>query len=103
MSHSHAQAIDFPELHQGLVDDATLDALANDLAACAELLEIRLKGGATRYSDDAPVDITEAVDALRQSRVRGVQLRYRYQGVVWVDTLVDTLAGIRLVRSRIPS
>ena len=35
---------------------------------------------------------------LTQGRVQGVQLRYRYRGVEWWDTVMRTSDGYRLVR-----
>ncbi|MFN7135303.1 MAG: hypothetical protein ACK4N5_24730, partial [Myxococcales bacterium] len=87
-----------PELQDTLLDADTLERLFTDVGACAELVEIMFKGGEQRYAQSARRDLTLAGEALLAGAVVAVQLRYRYRGVEWWDTLLREQAGVRLVR-----
>ncbi|MGH1342546.1 MAG: hypothetical protein ACRBN8_13380 [Nannocystales bacterium] len=88
-------------VYEGDLDEAQLSALVDDLADCAQIDEVRVKGGATSYSSESP-GLADAVTALREGRVRGVQILYRHDGKGWCDTLVARGAATRLVRNQIP-
>ncbi len=87
-----------PELTQGMMDRATLDAYVRDLAACADVLDVLVKGGTERRTDGAPVPLEEAVSSLMTGDVHGVQVRYRYDDTEWRDTLLWSPEGLRVVR-----
>lgn len=88
-----------PALQDAMLDEATVDRLFADVANGAELLEIVLKGGAAQLTPEPnPTSLAAARGALREGRVFGVQLRYRFAGTEWWDTLIATRAGVRLVR-----
>lgn len=91
-----------PELHDAVLDRATLHQLALDLESCARVLDVRTKGGRTARADAAPVDLREALAALESGGVFAVQVRYLYEGAEWRDTLMRAPAGVRLVRMQIP-
>jgi len=91
------EVIEYPPMHEGLLDDRTVLALLDDLAAEAQILEILTKGGPQlRAAGAARLD--EAFDALVDGSVRGVQVRYRHDGQEWWDTLLRAPGGFRLVR-----
>ena len=87
-----------PELSEALLDRETLERLFVDLDACTRVLDVLLKRGPTRRTDGRPVGLGEARDLLLTGEVRGLQIRYLYQGVEWRDTLLRTPEGVRLVR-----
>ena len=92
-----------PELQDALLGPGELDALLADLASLAEGLEIILKGAATERAivgRDPTLDDARAM--LESGAVRGVQLRYSYEGTTWWDTLLRTPAGVRIVRIEAP-
>lgn len=91
------QPLELPDLHQADLDDATVAALFRDLAACAQILEVQVKGGATARSSARP-DLDTARDLLLGGQVRAIQVRYAYQGAQWLDTLMRTPGGVRVVR-----
>lgn len=90
-----------PELNQEVLDSETLGRLFLDLDQCTEILEVIPK-----YVDrhivcgEGRLTLDEARALLDSGTVRGVQVRYRYQGADWWDTLMVTGAGVRLVRIR---
>jgi hypothetical protein len=87
-----------PQLQNAVLDAETLEQLARDLTSFAQVDEVLLKGGSTAMTSGRSVSLAEALEALRQGRVLGVQVRYRYDGTSWWDTLLRTPQGIRLVR-----
>ena len=88
-----------PDLHQAILDAATLQQLSADIIACTELLEVIPKYAGNSYVQDAPsLTIHEGIQLLATGELLGLQLRYRYEGALWWDTLMRTPAGIRLVR-----
>ena len=86
------------DLQDAVIDDATLDQLLFDLQSSATLLDVRVKGAATEHASGASQKLDEAVTALREGRVLGVQIRYRYGAAEWCDTLLRVPSGIRIVR-----
>lgn len=87
-----------PALSEALLDPAILDQLLADIASCAQLLEVVVKGGSQRRASGARADLEEARRLLAGGEIRGLQLRYRFEGVEWWDTLMRAPEGIRLVR-----
>ena len=78
------------------LDPATIEALFADLTALAEIDEVLIKGTATTYAGQA--GLAEARRALANG-ARGIQISYRWEGTAWLDTLMRTPDGVRLVRT----
>jgi hypothetical protein len=93
----------FPELVEGVVDAATLHDLVRDLQTLTTIDEIQLKGGAQSHGERANIDLSEAVTLLIANKLRGLQIRYRWEGVGWIDTLLCTPEGIRIIRTKAPA
>ncbi len=89
-----------PGLHQAVLDEPTVRRLFADLQACAEVFEVRAKQAAREQTRDEQILLDEARDRLLDGSARGVQVRYRYQGEEWWDTLLRTESGFRLTRIR---
>ena len=88
---------EFPQLQQVEVDDALLDALVADLSALTEILCVMPKSGAGRVVPKT-MPLAEGAQMLRENTLRGLQIRYRYEGDEWWDTLMQTPNGLRLTR-----
>jgi hypothetical protein len=87
------------------VADAMLDAptvrqLFFDIDAAGELVDIIYKSPGARRAEpvSGPPSLAEAQRVLTAGEVAAVQLRYRFHGEEWWDTLVRTGAGVRLIR-----
>ena len=79
------------------LDPTTLAALFADLRAYTEVVEVQVKGGATAYAGNAGLD--QAESQLLAGVVRAIQVRYRWQGQAWMDTLMRLGDGrLRIVR-----
>lgn len=92
------EPIEFPDLHESILDEARLDALFNDIAMEAQVLSVLLKGGAEVLAEGGDVALSEALTMLKAGRVRAVQVRYVHRGKAWTDTLLRTASGYRVVR-----
>ena len=91
--------IPLPPLHQGVVDDGFRDRWLADLAEHAELLDVRIKGGATTHAPEGTLGLGDAARLLRSGSVRAMQVRYRHAGATWCDTAIALGAGAtRIVR-----
>ena len=95
--------IQMPELYEGNLDDAMLDALLRDIERLPCAVEVRLKHEARRYIDDAlRPSLREAAETLRAGACRAVQLRYTHDGLLWCDTVMRVEGGYRLARAPLP-
>lgn len=92
------EPIEFPDLHESMLDEAKLDALFNDIAMEAQVLSVLLKGGAEVLAEGGDVALSDALAMLKGGRVRAVQVRYVHRGQGWTDTLLRTASGYRVVR-----
>ncbi|MCA9290952.1 MAG: hypothetical protein KDA25_07475 [Phycisphaerales bacterium] len=88
-----------PPVFEGLLDDDRLAQLIADLSSCTQVLhvQVRSRGGG---SADRTATLDEAAAALRAGDTRSVQIRYRYEGAAWCDTLLAQTGGVRLIRIR---
>jgi hypothetical protein len=87
-----------PQLQDALLDPETLERLFQDIQRCGVVQEVLLKDGAGAMASEKSVPLPEAMTALREGRVLGVQIRYWYDGATWWDTLMSTPRGVRLIR-----
>ena len=86
------------DLQDEIVDPERLGQLLFDIETQTELVEIRVKGGATAQASTGAGTLVAARTLLEGGSVLGVQLRYRWRGFEWWDTLLRSPAGIRLIR-----
>jgi hypothetical protein len=92
------EPLELPKLYEGRIDPGTLAQLFADVETCAELIEVRLKGTAKGHATQT-AGLQRAQQLLAENAVRGVQLTYSFEGVVWQDTLLAGDGGeVRLVR-----
>ena len=93
---------DLPELHEARLGAQELSALQADLERCTEIQDVLPR---TRLGAREPVramTLAQGFSGLRDGSLRGLQVRYRYQGGLWFDTLIVDDAGTRIVRMRQP-
>jgi len=87
-----------PELLEGLLDDAQLGQVFDDLAANAEIESILAKGGALQRARRESISLSEALLLLRSGAALGLQIRYQLGDRFWCDTLLRESGGVRIVR-----
>ena len=91
-----------PELCQGELTPELLGALVVDLTTLTQIESVLLKGGEFTMAERSQMKLAEAVDLLRSKKVRGVQVHYSWDGVAWLDTLLHSETGIKVVRMPAP-
>lgn len=84
-----------PELHSGDLDPATLEQLLTELFSLTTIWELRIKAVAQRRSQGST---SEADLRAALSAGQAAQILYVYDGKLWMDTLMPTPTGVRLVR-----
>jgi len=92
---------ELPDLQQSVLDPDTLAQLFSDLGSLTEILEVIPKALAESYvPESSEIGLDEGQKMLLSGVVRGLQIRYRYQGSQWWDTLLPDAAsgGFRIVR-----
>lgn len=78
-----------------------LEQLLRDIEAFGESTEVIPKFRAKGYVPESPtLTVAQAGPLLRHRRVRGLQLRYRFNGADWWDTILVNGDTYRLVRIR---
>ncbi len=97
-----SEELELPELHEAVLDHATLMALFDDLESCTEVLDVLVKGGATQRTRPGAVPLRGGQEQLLTHQTRSLQVRYRYQQAEWRDTLTQHAQGWKLVRMQIP-
>lgn len=81
------------------LDPARLRDLATDVAALGEELEVRVKRREGYVDPEARRGLDDAVAELLSGGAMAVQLRYRFDGRIYWDTLLAMPHGFRLVRT----
>jgi hypothetical protein len=87
-----------PLMTKGLINAETLHQLAEDLEVAAEVLSIREKASAATHSAPDEASLAACIDHLLNGVIRAAQIRYRYAGNEWTDTITATNDGFQVVR-----
>jgi len=88
-----------PDVFMSIIDHAAVIKILDDIDGHAELLSVMLKVHATAHAEAVTPDLATARRVLADGTLRGLQLRYRFGGDVWADTLMRLPNGsYRLVR-----
>lgn len=90
-----------PPLHCGVLDLSQVEQLFTDIEVCAGQVEVLPKYDAqVRVGDSARVTLQQGRELLATGAVRGLQIRYQYDGADWWDTLLRVGDRFRVVRIR---
>lgn len=89
-----------PPLYEASLDATQVAALFADLEAAGLAVQVVVRARARRAVEGcrAAPTLAEARALLEGASGAAVQLRYRYEGALWWDTLTPTPAGVRLIR-----
>lgn len=87
-----------PDLYSDELDAAALSALIADIEAHAHVSEVLVKGAATVHATAVRPSFSQACASLSAGNIRAVQVRYRWDGRDWSDTVLRTTAGFKVVR-----
>ncbi|MFO0798461.1 MAG: hypothetical protein U0804_13370 [Gemmataceae bacterium] len=89
-----------PLMVEGLIDPPTLARLFADLESAATGPSAREKGGPGAFAGAGETPPAAALERLLAGTARAVQLRYRFDGHDWTDTVTAAAGGFRVVRCR---
>lgn len=89
-----------PVLVEGVIDPATLTRLFADLSAAATGVDVREKGAPRDYAGPAELTPAAVLERLLSGAARAAQIRYRFDGHEWTDTVLAVPNGFRVVRCR---
>lgn len=97
------EPIKLPDVYQATLDTETLRALVQDLCAAADVLEVLVKEHAQGRAAAAPgvLGLLAWMEALESGAIQGLQVRYRFEGALWLDTLLRRPEGVALTRMRL--
>ncbi len=89
-----------PLMVEGVIDPPTLTRLFADLESAASVLGVREKGGPGAFAGADELSPAAALGRLLAGAARAVQVRYRFDGHEWTDTMLAVPTGFRVVRCR---
>lgn len=88
-----------PQTAEATLDTSDVDDLFRDLAACADIQHIAIRHTSGSHSaTPAPRDLAHARILLQEPDALAVQVRYTYNGDLWIDTLTRQDGGFALLR-----
>ena len=90
-----------PDLFVSIIEAPEAERILADIARHAELLSVTVKADAATHAAASGPTLEAARAFLAAGTLRGMQLRYRFGGEAWTDTLLRQGTGaFRLVRMR---
>ena len=89
---------ELPYVHDGALTRDELLVVIADIEAGTEILSVNLKRQQRAHSDEQPMTLKDALDQLLEGAATGLQVRYRYAGREYWDTLLRAPGGFRIVR-----
>jgi len=93
VNHGGFDLSELPPMRQAdLTEDQVAD-LFSDVASCAK--DVRLM---MRSKNSVAADLQSAKKAILSGSVSRLQIRYRWEGKYWIDTLQVVPGGIQLIR-----
>jgi hypothetical protein len=87
-----------PEMREAVLSRDDVLALVADLRAHTRVISTLCKAGPQQQTPPGSIPLEVAIERLFERTVSAIQIRYAYDGHEWTDTLLNTPAGIRMVR-----
>lgn len=89
-----------PLMVDGVIEATTLRQLFADLASSATVVGVREKRSPSAYANADESTPDTAFARLLSGVARATQVRYRFDGHEWTDTILSVPGGFRVVRCR---
>ncbi|MBK8937283.1 MAG: hypothetical protein IPM79_06475 [Polyangiaceae bacterium] len=77
-----------PPVYQGALGPEGLARLFEDVASAGQLLSVSVKQASTARAAFVDCSVESAMGALLDGTAMAVQLRYRFEGQVWCDSVL---------------
>lgn len=87
-----------PEMREALLSRNDVLALVADLQTHTRLISTLCKASPQQQTPPGSIPLETAIERLFERAVSAIQIRYAYDGHEWTDTLLNSPAGIRIVR-----
>ncbi|MDP1797658.1 MAG: hypothetical protein Q8K78_09265 [Planctomycetaceae bacterium] len=91
-----------PEMREAVLSRDDVLTLVADLQAHAQITGTLCKAAPQQQTPLHNISLETAVEQFFTWAVSAIQIRYAYDGHEWTDTLLNTPAGMRLVRCQHP-
>jgi len=89
---------ELPEIHEALLDDATLRTLLSDIEQFGTSVSISVRRPTGTTQEEAYRNPRAVEPILLGTTPAAVQIRYSHDGKAWCDSLRPTPTGVRLIR-----
>ena len=96
--HPSHETLSLPDLQNAWIDNETAEKLFDDIAACAEVLEVIPRLATGHYALPGFMSLEAGRHLFFSGQAGGLQIRYRHAGSEWWDTLMHREDKIRVVR-----
>ncbi|MCA9134013.1 MAG: hypothetical protein KDA45_12690 [Planctomycetales bacterium] len=100
--HHPPASADLPELLQAHWQSEQVLALFADLSAAAEVEHVQIRSRGPQGIDDCQGTLAEAQSHFQAGTAQAIQIRYRYAGETWCDTLMPQADGVKIIRCHPP-
>lgn len=93
VNHGGLDLSELPPMRQADLTEGQVNDLFSDVASCAK--DVRLM---MRSKNSAASNLHSAKKAILSGSVSRLQIRYRWEGKYWIDTLQSIPGGFQLIR-----
>ncbi len=92
--------VPLPDLSEGWLDPDSLGQLILDIESLTEVIEVIVKGAPDQFASDQTIALRQAFAMISTRTIQAMQLRYRWEGELWFDTVMWVPEGLKVVRMR---
>ena len=101
-NHDGMDMAQLPPMREALLNDEQIAELFADIGILASEVQLMQRQRGSDRATAAAAKTTEQLEfaktALLSGTVPRVQIRYRWQNALWIDTLTSSEAGVKLIR-----
>jgi hypothetical protein len=87
-----------PEMREAILTREDVLALVADLQVHTRVISTLCKAGPQQQTPPGSIPLETAIERLFDRTASAIQVRYAYDGHEWTDTLLNSPAGLRMVR-----
>lgn len=101
-NHDGMDLSQLPPMREALLEASQLDELASDIQTYGQQIQLLHRGLADSKPNQTPMPSSEqiswAISCLQSGQIQRLQIRYRWNSALWIDTLENRSGSFRLVR-----
>jgi hypothetical protein len=92
---------DAPEVLETEWDFEQVNALFDDLQQAAQIDHVQVRTASGDGPNDRAVTLRDAYTLLNSRDAKAIQIRYRFGGQTWCDTLMVGRESVRIIRATV--